>query len=686
MKQIVFTFPKFPIFFKLMPCLVLWTGTKAFATVPPVAPNVSFTYDCGNHTTTATVNDINAVVCMATFQFDDDAVAGYGNKHVYSQAGSHSVQIFYGICHFSTVTINFDVVVPIDLTIKTTITPANCNSFGGKIIVTSPTGIDILYLIDRGIPTNSNMFSARAGSYTLSVFQTFSNSTTICSASSMVNVPLTPITIITVNDPDVITCNASLDGQDVIPFPCGGVDLTTCTQTCHKAKYKFVAPTPTIILDPDEPTCLAALDGTFDESKTVCGPINLELCTQTCHKTKFKFDKSLIKITNITKTVTTCDVSLDGKTINTVCGVVNNDCNQICTTTKYKFDPSLIKKPVINLIEETCDATLDGTIDDDGTFCDPVNTTTCSQTCTVTNYKYVGTPAYITEMNSCLVGSYGVTWQWYLNGVKLSGATTQSIFPTTYGDYTVVIKNSKGCFSTSDPYRSNADYANSCPQIHKSFGAKCDDGNPLTVNDIVRNDCQCRGDYYSPNMTAKCPTDIVVVSTSIYGTVVNWDYSFTTNCNKPDITVKQISGYYSGYPFPVNDVSPIEYVATDMCGNKTSCRFLVRTTPLLKTATDQALVVKPFTQPSDKISFQVNGLSPNPVTDLLNLTVMSEQDNAVSFQIINSLGAVLMTENKVLNYGENIIKLDVSQLPAGLYLVLPQTAEGKVVPTKFVKL
>ncbi len=475
------------------------------------------------------------IECSAQFRFDDDQRGS--NTHVYTQAGLHSVQIVYGSCSLIPITLYFDLVVPIDLTIKTTVTAAPCNTTNGKIIVTSPVGANFTYTFDDGALTSTNMFSAAAGNHSVGVNESFPNSLSSCRILKQgINVPLTPNTINNVNDPDVITCDASLDGQ--------------------------------------------------------------------------------------------------------------------------------IKS----------------------TVCNPVNTLDCTQNCTVTKYKFVGTPAYITVMGTCLVASDGVSWQWYLKREKLKGSTKQIIFPTTYGDYTVAVTNAKGCTSLSDPMRSENDFVDNCPQIHKNFGAACDDGNPSTINDIVRNDCKCRGGYYSPNMTAKCPSDFVVVSTDKYGTVINWQTVFTTNCNDKTIDVKQTSGYYSGYPFPVNDASAIEYVATDMCGNKTSCRFIVRTTPLMTPNVEapvSEIAVKPTSR--DKIAFNLNGLSPNPVTNELNLNMTSDQEREVSFQIINSLGSVMMSETKALTIGENQLKLDVSQLQAGFYFVCPQTPEGKTVPTKFVK-
>ena len=235
--------------------------------------------------------------------------------------------------------------------------------------------------------------------------------------------------------------------------------------------------------------------------------------------------------------------------------------------------------PNIPITQPTCDPLLDGTTTSNCVV-DPV---TFVKTCTITTLVYVGTPAIITVMGPMLMASPGITYQWYLNGVAIPGATQQMYFPTTFGNYTVQIINSKGCFSTSPIIRTEVDYGDNCPLIHKNFGAPCDDGNPNTINDRVRNDCKCRGDLFSPNITVKCPKDTIVLTTSPYGTVVNWKIAFSTNCKigrENWVDIVQTSGYYNGYPFPPNSQTQIEYVGTDMCGNQSSCSFMVRTSPL----------------------------------------------------------------------------------------------------------
>ncbi|OFX82315.1 MAG: hypothetical protein A2W99_09695 [Bacteroidetes bacterium GWF2_33_16] len=53
---------------------------------------------------------------------------------------------------------------------------------------------------------------------------------------------------------------------------------------------------------------------------------------------------------------------------------------------------------------------------------------------------------------STLTSSTGTTYQWYLNGSIINGATNQTYTPTVSGNYTVIITNSSGCNSVaSDP-------------------------------------------------------------------------------------------------------------------------------------------------------------------------------------------------------------------------------------------
>lgn len=56
----------------------------------------------------------------------------------------------------------------------------------------------------------------------------------------------------------------------------------------------------------------------------------------------------------------------------------------------------------------------------------------------------------LTQNGNTLTSSAATTYQWYLNGNAISGATTESYTATTSGSYTVMITDNNGCTATSD--------------------------------------------------------------------------------------------------------------------------------------------------------------------------------------------------------------------------------------------
>lgn len=59
----------------------------------------------------------------------------------------------------------------------------------------------------------------------------------------------------------------------------------------------------------------------------------------------------------------------------------------------------------------------------------------------------------VSENGGKLFSSLGVSYQWYLDGQPIIGATRQSFFPTINGNYQVQIFDSNGCSSTSEAYQ-----------------------------------------------------------------------------------------------------------------------------------------------------------------------------------------------------------------------------------------
>lgn len=60
-------------------------------------------------------------------------------------------------------------------------------------------------------------------------------------------------------------------------------------------------------------------------------------------------------------------------------------------------------------------------------------------------------PPSITQIENHLISSNGSSYQWYLNGILIPGATSEQYIPLQNGTYTVVITDNSGCTATSAP-------------------------------------------------------------------------------------------------------------------------------------------------------------------------------------------------------------------------------------------
>ena len=69
---------------------------------------------------------------------------------------------------------------------------------------------------------------------------------------------------------------------------------------------------------------------------------------------------------------------------------------------------------------------------------------------------------------------------------------------------------------------------------------------------------------------------------------------------------------------------------------------------------------------------------PNPAKDQINLNVNMVSGENVSFQITNSLGQVVLVENRSLVNGNNNVQLNTSKLTSGVYFVTIASETSKV--------
>jgi|GEM_PF-362535 len=91
----------------------------------------------------------------------------------------------------------------------------------------------------------------------------------------------------------------------------------------------------------------------------------------------------------------------------------------------------------------------------------PTSTTTYTVTgtlggCTGTQVVNVtvdpAATANITQIQNLLTSTPAINYQWYLNGIIIPGATSQSYLATANGNYTVMTTNASGCTATSNPF------------------------------------------------------------------------------------------------------------------------------------------------------------------------------------------------------------------------------------------
>ncbi|MFY9309144.1 MAG: T9SS type A sorting domain-containing protein [Bacteroidia bacterium] len=76
----------------------------------------------------------------------------------------------------------------------------------------------------------------------------------------------------------------------------------------------------------------------------------------------------------------------------------------------------------------------------------------CSGTQVVTVTVDPAATASISQLENLLTATPGATYQWYLNGIAIPGATAQSYLATQNGNYTVMVTNASGCTATSPPF------------------------------------------------------------------------------------------------------------------------------------------------------------------------------------------------------------------------------------------
>jgi CotH kinase protein/Chitobiase/beta-hexosaminidase C-terminal domain/Lectin C-type domain/HYR domain/Secretion system C-terminal sorting domain/Divergent InlB B-repeat domain len=182
---------------------------------------------------------------------------------------------------------------------------------------------------------------------------------------------------------------------------------------------------------------------------------------------------------------------------------------------------------VIRLNSTTCNPALVGT-----TSVVFRNSRGCDSTIITTRTLQALPKPVLARSGNTLTAPAATVYQWFLNNVSISGATNNAFTATTTGQYQVEIGNAEGCRAKSDSLLVTIAAVWNCPALQKNFGDACDDGNPLTTNDIVQTDCTCRGTVATGSLTLQCPTDInLSANAGAIGAVATWNTpTVATNC------------------------------------------------------------------------------------------------------------------------------------------------------------
>ncbi len=300
------------------------------------------------------------------------------------------------------------------------------------------------------------------------------------------------------------------------------------------------------------------------------------------------------------------------------------------------------------------------------------------ETITVTVNTSPGTPVITNSGGTLDAGISGMTYQWYLNGSPITGATSQTYSPTQTGDYTVEITNTAGCSSTSAIYTFGA-----APTVSITGNISICEGESTT---ITANGA----DSYSWN-TGETTGSISVSPSSTTTYTVTGTNSFGTDTETVTVTVNPlpstpvITENIGVLSTQVTGVSYQWYLDGNIISGATSSTYtyssigdytVVVTTPEGCSATSAIYNVNSIGISEHSVEFR---LYPNPANEFIIINA-SMQDN-YSVAVFDLMG------KRVMNYLFQQSKtLDVSNLSSGSYLITITNSKGVNHEELFIKL
>lgn len=166
---------------------------------------------------------------------------------------------------------------------------------------------------------------------------------------------------------------------------------------------------------------------------------------------------------------------------------------------------------------------------------------------------------------------------------------------------------------------------------------------------------------------------------------LNW----WTECTSPEITFI-IERSTDGVDFmPVNSFvatkercqQPFDYT-DNFAGNNTAVYYRIKAVEDNGIAKYSSIVKLSFG--SDK-GMMLAGVSPNPVANTAQLSVLSAKKDIIDLQVISMEGKLVYRRQISLQAGSSVVSIDVASLQNGMYTIKGVFSNGEVSTVKFIK-
>ena len=189
-----------------------------------------------------------------------------------------------------------------------------------------------------------------------------------------------------------------------------------------------------------------------------------------------------------------------------------------------------------------------------------------------------------------------------------------------------------------------------------AFGNSLSQSQTITVTDNTRPNINC------PNNITVC-----VPNSNNSGRTVTFNVTATDNCGVPTVTTSPASGSN----FPIGNTW-VTATASDGCGNTRTCTFRVR---VERRNNCNSRMADPGegdqAEASDEPALSINAY-PNPTSGLVDVEIFCENcsaDFTYPMTVTDLYGKVILKENVTIADGRATIKLDLSNVSAGVYMI-----------------